>query len=239
MVKLVQGVRVDDELCLYLVANGLKPASIIEINPMFFDKGYKIKKVERGFEIYEDEDIRIKKEHVDDFLKFLKDNELNFVPISAKMYDTLNEDNQPIKYESMTFNVGKNKPSLAKLVDANEKKEIGLALGYPQEAVDAFTKIIDGERIDGYYILVNLAKAKQAGLEIPTWLAYINFIPERMDIVGGNISPTAKFIGLERQAYVRVNNPDLANRVESCFLNKKLPKSWQKARDSGYDINFF
>ena len=123
---------------------------------------------------------------------------------------------------------------MERLLSAKSDREIGLALGFPNESVEAYQKVIDGERRDGSYVSVSLARAKQAGIELPTWLAYICFVPENLDLVNGNISPSSQILAEKYQNFVRKNNPDLARRVEQNFLDRKLPDSWEKTPDGGY-----
>ncbi len=141
--------------------------------------------------------------------------------------------------EEVGFNIAKERKYLDDLCKAQTSQEVGRALGFPDEATTDFRKVINGERRDHSYFLVSLAKAKQYGVVIPSWLAYISFIPEQLDIVGGYVSPTSKALGETYQEFLRDTEPDLARRVELSFSETKLPSSWEKRpEDGGYKLKF-
>ncbi len=226
-----------DELNLYLVVCGLKPASLVTLDPLNFDEGYDIRRKE-NMSYNEEPDMRLKPEHINQFRKFLEDLGVPYHQNGTENWQTYNESGKPIQAESILFQVGKDKSSLERLLNAKNDGEIGLVLGFPVEAVKAYGKMIDGEIRDGQYAQISLAKAKQAGLELPTWLAYINHIPEDLDLVGGNVSETSQALGKKYQAFVRENNPELAKRVEQHFLNRRLPDFWEKTPNGSYAIHF-
>jgi hypothetical protein len=132
------------------------------------------------------------------------------------------------------FYVSSTQDDLEGLLSAKSDREIGLALGFPIESVEAYQKIIDGERRNGSYVSVSLAKAKQAGLELPTWLAYISFVPKNLDLINENVS--IQRFAEKYQNFVRRNNPNLAKRVEQEFLDREFPDSWEQKPDGGYSF---
>jgi hypothetical protein len=211
-----------DELNIYLVINKLKPASYITLTSLIPEEGIN----EPG----------INEEDINSFIKIF-----NKLGIVYHQNETANKENhykngRTIKINS--FSVGKDKLSLDRLVKARNDEEIGYALGFPEESVKAFGKVINEERRDGTYLSVSLAKAKKAGLELPSWLAYISFIPEKLDIVNGDISKTGEELGMIYQNFVRKNNPLLAGKAEQFFLNHKLPDSWEKTANKSYILSF-
>jgi len=141
--------------------------------------------------------------------------------------------------QEVGFNIAKERRSLDDLRRAQTSQEVGRALGFPEEAIRDFCLVINGERRDASYFFVSLAKAKQHGVVIPSWMAYISFIPEQLDIVGGNMSQTSKALGETYREFVRDTEPDLARRVELSFSDLKLPISWEKRPvDLSYKLNF-
>ncbi len=143
--------------------------------------------------------------------------------------------------EGGSFIIGKDKKSFKKILKALEKKsdkEIGLAFGYPEDTVRYYRRVVDGELRDAISVKVDLARAREAGMELPTWLAYIHHIPARLDLVKGNVSESSMSIGKRYQHYVRENNPPLAERVEQFFLEYPLPTKWRKRANKGYDLYF-
>lgn len=216
--------RIDYELNFYLVTNGVKSATLFEI-PLdikrelhaFFNGG------QTGIDAEKTEPKAI-----DQFKMVLRK-----LGVPPETYDIKRELERSYKIK-----VGKDRGSLVRLLTARTDREIGLALGFPQEAVDAFKRVIGGERRDGQYVPVQLARAKQAGLELPTWPAYISFVPDQFDLVHGNVSSSSEKIGRMYQDFVKSNNEDLARRVEQEFLARKLPAVWEKRPDGSYSLTF-
>lgn len=236
--KKTQTISVGDELNLYLVANGLKPASYVALDLLNFEEGYNIKRQGNTVTIYEDSDIKLKPEHIAKFRSYLDELGVSHQPNEPDLWQTYNQSGKPIKAERILFQIGKDRKSLDKLITAETDEEIGTALEYPVEAVSAYDQIIDSERRDGQYVQVALAKAKQTGIEIPSWLAYISHVPEELDLVNGKVSETSKALGERYQNFVRANNPGLAKRVEQHFASKRLPDTWEKTSNGSYATRF-
>ena len=216
MAKLTQGIGTGDELILYLVTNSLKPSGFVHLSPLRFDQGYDIKRKEDAGYIYHESDIKLKQEHILQFKEILENLGLVYES-QMETWQSFNVDDKPINIESMQFFVGKDSESLERLLEARSDEEIGLALGFPEEAVHAY-----GNRAYADQFQASLAKAQQAGVEIPSWLAYIRFVPGKFDIVAGNVLPSAEALGKKYQDFVRANNPDLARKVEEEFRDKTL-----------------
>lgn len=237
--------NVNDELNIYLVANGIKPATTISLYPTNSQLEELIVKKERRFLWRKSTEIYFKDEVLDEFEQMLYKFNLSYVS-STKGRNS--ETYQKISFlkikTNITFSidyqvqVGKDEKNLEKLLSAKDNEETGISLGFPVEAVESYLKIIDGERRDGTYLAVSFAKAKQAGLELPSWLAYLSYIPEQLDIVNNKISSSSKELGEKYQNFVRKNNPELAKRVETFFSNLKFPNSWEKAEDYGYYLKY-
>lgn len=134
--------------------------------------------------------------------------------------------------------VAKNERSLEKLIQAKTTKERGLAFGYPKKAVDTYKNLVDDERINHNYFLVCLAKARKNGTEIPMWLAYISFVPEKLGLVNGAVPEESRRLGLKYQSYIRKTYPELASEIEERFARKRLPIAWSKLNDGSYVLEF-
>jgi len=232
----------DGELNLYLVANSLKPSTMIDLST----RSSKLHNSRVTKEEYLDGKVRyvtlrFNSDVVDDLKSLLDESDVVYVSWEQESVSEVSSEGikteQQIGYNHM-FDVGSNRLDLERLLSAKTDEEIGLALGFPTEAVEAFEKVIDGERRDGTYDSISKAKAKQVGLELPTWLAYICFVPENLDLVNGNVSPSSKALGERYQNFVRENNPELAARVEQNFLNRNLPHSWEKLPTGSYTLNY-
>ncbi len=171
----ISSVCIYDELNLYLVSEGLKPASLICL-----EKGYSFNlHLKTGFFIIEasfdslKEGTALVSRVIDDpdMTKFLYLK--NFIPNLAYCI--------PIAVDKRNY---------ARLRTAKTDQEIGIALGFPEEAVKAFSKLIDGEIRDGQYMTVREGEVVREGMQIPSWLAYISYVPEQLDLLRGNVSPS-------------------------------------------------
>ena|SRR3989344_9329935 len=223
--KLQEHLIVKDELTLYLVAQGVKPTTIIDFS-LNIDQNVLIYDFLSSFPSNKEPDFyRLRSSIIAEFNHLLDSTGVAYKGRINPRYDNL--------YQILA---GKDQESFHNLQRATTDREIGLALGFPQEAVDALGKIIDGEMRDGSYYCVSLAKAQQAGLEIPTWLAYISFIPEQLDFVNGKISQSSERLGRRYQDFVHKHNSDLARRVEEEFVKKEYPKEWKKLPDGSYEM---
>jgi hypothetical protein len=112
---------------------------------------------------------------------------------------------------------GKNSSAVMDSVLNGDTEKIGLSLGYPEDAVKYFSKEFGKRRVAEENFQYPILKAKNEGKEIPDWLAYISYIPEKLDIINGNVSDSSRCLGERYMNYVRKNNPYLAEVVESSF----------------------
>jgi len=232
---------VDDELNLYLVVNSLKPSTMIGLSSLSPRLTSRVTKEEKLDGKVKYVTLRVNPDVVDDLKSLLDELGVAYKHWKQENVSEAWESGTKIMHQTchgLMFYVGSNQPDLERLLLAKSNEDIGLALGFPKEAVESFQKVIDGEKRDGSYFTVSLARAKQAGLELPTWLAYICFVPENLDLVNGNISPSSKIIGEKYQAFVRANNPELAQRAEQHFLERKLPDKWEKTPSGGYSCSY-
>lgn len=214
-------IPVDDIIEIYLTQNGLKPASCFDILVGMEQDGIegtlcslreKINSIVAGMGLR--------------FKAGITRPEVKIKPKGSLFW-------KKIRNVKLIYALSLNNDNLGRLVsvmssggsidDPEYKTEYGLALGYPSEAVHAFNTIRDGIRINGTYKLMCLAKAKKAGIEIPSWLAYTTYVVEDLDIVNGRVSESSKLLGEKYQAFTRQHNPELAQAVESEFNRMLLP----------------
>lgn len=240
--KIKKLLDVEDELNLYLVANKLKPASTIYIDPRSSKLEGKVVLGEDFRDKIRYDTFKLNSNDIENFRETLfrlgikyKDWEDESVNDS---WDSKGNQRNGIIRKGQKFYIGYNEENLERLLLAKEAKDFGRALGFPEKAVKSHQKMIDGERRDGGYVPVSLARAKKAGLKLPTWLGYISFIPENLDLVKGNVSPTSELLAKKYQNFVREHNSELAGRVEQAFLSKKLPESWEQMPHGGYSLTY-
>jgi hypothetical protein len=212
---------IDDELSLYLVSQGLRQAARLYIDPMdvffFLDKskteGYKY--LAQGTKNYL---CMLKPETVNEFEEQLDQMGVSYRRLFAGKVDAPDEKVDAFRISLAYFyQLGKDPECLRALAQAGTNREKGLALGYPEESVNVYNTVVDGEIRDGRYVFNALVRAWKAGIELPTWPAYIAFVPEVFDLVKGVVSPASKEIGERYQRFVREHNPGLAQRVEQQF----------------------
>ena len=127
------------------------------------------------------------------------------------------------------YGVGKNRQALEALANAHNFRDHGFAFGYPEDAVEAYC---NGAR--GAY-LVELARARKAGVEIPSWVAYLTHVPAHLDIVGNRTSASSEQQARSYQALTRTLHPRLASRVEKELKDLLLPDEWHIGADGEYE----
>lgn len=225
-----------DEMNLYLTWKGLKPASIVDLYI--------------GVE-EEDKTVNEKKirETDEKFSSLLEKRCICFEKETEKFYGAALSNGKPIKEYNdvcIAYYIAKEKENLEMLLGAWTKrksgevnhKALGTALGFPKEAVDAFLTKRGNVLICGAYNLVEIAKAKKAGMEIPGWLAYTPYVIEELDLINGKVSESSKASGEKYRRYIRKHNPKLARKIEDNFRHMVLPEKWKLQKDGFYRLNY-
>ncbi len=213
MKNLEKFIKIKDELNLFLVSEGIKPAAKIRLNLNFHGRRFE------NSEVYQRE-----------FEKILK---------SLGIPYRFNEKDEE---KTISVYVAKDERNLKVLLHAKNAKsdnDLGRAYGYPEEAIRLFDKIEDGKMGSGQYLDIALSKAKREKVGIPTWLAYISHVPEKLDIVEGKISRSSKELGESYMKFVRKYNPGLAKRIEQNFHEKKIiATKWDKTPNGSYKVTY-
>ncbi|MBI2146508.1 hypothetical protein HYU22_04155 [Candidatus Woesearchaeota archaeon] len=89
------------------------------------------------------------------------------------------------------FRFGKDRQALQKLLEAQTDLEFGLAYGYPEEAVRAYSE----GKVDAFTYRNALKAAVNSGKKLPLWLAYLNFVPDKFDVVNDDFSSSSREMG--------------------------------------------
>lgn len=235
----VQGLSIEDELSLYLVCHRLKPAALITLDPLEFDAGYNVIKSFNGritrITILEDSVLQLNTHDVSRFNSLLQEFNLHYL-IGGQGDDhgpssVYNSQEKEIPYLKLSYSIGRDQACLDALLAAKSDEQLGLALGYPEDAVAVFSP--KKANTD----LIALIEAKKANVEFPSWLAYISHYPAHFDLIKGNISQSSKEQGERYQSFVMENNPNLGQRVEQEYRSKilNLPKGYRMMND-GYFV---
>lgn len=224
MSLLIDKLHVKERLNLELVKSSLKPASLISLGGKNMPFAYDV--VFEGFYV---KDLKNQKNHVKilpnissqfelDLKEFGIFYELQFLNNQTTY---LSSQPKPVFLERKIYAIGHTEEKLNKLVDSKNHKERGLASGFPEKDVESYHKFIDGQKRDGIYLSKSMSEALKAKVQLPTWLAYISFIPQHLDIVNGNISAQSEELGRKYQEHIRKNNKTLAEEVETHFLKEQ------------------
>jgi len=217
MNRICENMPVMDELNLFLVAHNTKPAASVYLHPFPFDlEGYSNKPGASPLELklqFDDEDVT-------KFEKILANLGRPY-QIGAKL--TLEEEDPEygtFRCELINASIGRDQTSLQRLLDAKTRYAKGLAYGYPEDSVRFFVEKIEGESRQGRHSSAYLAR--KAGIDIPTWIAYLSHGPRNLNLVNGNVCEASKELGTQYQECTRQHNPELAKRVEDYFLQEIL-----------------
>ena len=220
-----------DELALYLASEGLKPAAWVTLDPLLLYPPVDIKELFPKFHgslppippyhgIYNDEwkmitSLQVHKTEEKTFKSYLQQSGFLYFQSPDLQFYQVFSGRDPILVGGIIFKfmIGTNEKNLQKFKDAKTDGEIGLALGYPYEAVEAY---VQNRKPD---MSKHISDAIKAGIEIPRWLAYIFHIPESIDLVNGKISVSSRLLGESYQKLVKAKNPELAERVEKSFFD--------------------
>lgn len=204
--------NIDEELVLYLVSKGLKPAGLIGLSALELgnsnittkNKGIVERKRIKGFAKRKGHEL-VKNSNVYLFKKeFLQTSE--------------NYKNRELvkitEYDVVEYRIGFTKDNLEAFNSLRGSMEEGFALGYPEDSVNLFGKNYNGHKVNGVYISKSIIDAKNEGISIPDWFAYIQHVPKNFDLIEDVVCEESKIQGIERQDFVRKHNFDLAQKVE-------------------------
>ena len=162
------------------------------------------------------------------------DDEINKFKASLSGYSLfwqeLEEKNGLVNAGHRLFNVGASSQNLDRLVNAFKFRhiggvkfftELGLALGYPADAVEAFP----GK--EAWSFKNSLRKAAEARVALPLYLAYLTHIPAKIDLLNGGISSSSQEQAMQYQKHVTEHNPMLAQAVKTEFEHRFNVSFWE------------
>mgnify|MGYP006411790707 FL=1 len=217
----INGLKMQDELNLYLVSEGIKPASIIDLDPTFFQyvDGYDIEVRGGNNLIFSKEDMRVRTQDIFEFKNILVESDVEHKFESFWNFPKVNVYGDQISVNSCNFYIGMDKFCLDSLVNAKTHSEKGLALGYPLDDVAAFQDQIN-KPIMAARFYRELQYAGEVGIERPTWLAYLSHMPNRFNLLEDDVSGKFRNLGMMYRQFVCENNPLLAIRVEKNFFKE-------------------
>jgi hypothetical protein len=216
--SMIEGILTKDYMNLILVVNGLKPAT-----EMGFVKCYGHKcGTPRPISIADE-----RKEYAPQKQKRLLEykDTINKFPLiyttefSEGLYDCDRLGCNDVFFnECVQVYIAKDRLSLDRLLNAKTHREKGEAYGFPKEAIDAFAN--PGRKGFGFAseMYMNIEQAIDADVPIPSWLAYLSYVPEKTDFVNNDVSESSRILGEKYQSFMRQNHPDIALKVEEDFI---------------------
>lgn len=156
-------------------------------------------------------------------------------------YSVSGAGNKEYTIDAVDYYIGQDVKSLTNIISVFAHEDdylVGQALGFPEESCRAFGKIIDGVKRNYSYTQVQLARARNAHIAVPSWMAYVTWVPDQIDFISGRISTSTQELAKLYQLVIREFNPELARRVEANFRNDPLPIHWQLKHDGEYEIQY-
>jgi hypothetical protein len=106
---------------------------------------------------------------------------------------------------------------------ANDKYNIGIMLGYPENAILSFTNKLPG-RIHSYQQMLNICvfNGLNKGKNMPNFFAYLLHIPENIIIDKDVITVDSQSEALSKKymKYIRSVDPNLSNETERKFIDE-------------------
>jgi hypothetical protein len=128
--------------------------------------------------------------------------------------------------------VGRDDECLQRLVSAQDDEAIGMALGFPVGAVRAYARRVRENDLATRQGLVGKCRHpaqgltdlkrrfRQSGIEPPGWYAYLNFVPETVDVETCQVDAPSMELAKSYQEYARTRHPGIAARVEARFRER-------------------
>ncbi len=110
--------------------------------------------------------------------------------------------------------------SLKTFIEVNDKYNIGMMLGYPENAILSFINKLP-DKIYSYQQLSNICVNElTAGKKIPNFFAYLLHIPEMVIINNDFITtdPQSEAISKRYMEYIRFVDPNLSSETERKFI---------------------
>ncbi len=207
----IPGFNIQQEVDVYVTIAGYKPASYVTLEGIRLYNETRFKN--RQSPVSPERIIRIPQDAIMSTEQLFR--------FSSILYEVMKADSPAegtdYMYESREYCIARNPDCLERLVAASrreDKKEIGLALGYPEDAVSVFGLMVDGQIRNGAYLHSQIMEARRAGMEIPSWVLYLNHIPAELDFVQGHISRESKILAMIHEEFMRKNHPQLAKDYE-------------------------
>ena len=110
--------------------------------------------------------------------------------------------------------------SLKTYIQINDKYNIGIMLGYPENAILSFVNKLP-DRIYSYQQMSNACvNGLYEGKKIPNFFAYLLHVPERLIVNEGFITldPQSEAVSKRYMEYIRSVDPNLSNETERRFI---------------------
>ncbi len=241
MSRTIPGLSTRAELELFLISKRAKPAAHITLDGFvtWIDKD-RTARCDRGFSSLT-ESLPLSETDLHALELYFPHLSLHYRFHERGNYPISGAHQKEYTVDIASYYVGQDAKSLTALVHAFKRRDdyaIGQALGFPEESCRAFGKKINDVKRNHMYTQVELARARDAHITVPSWMAYVTWVPEEIDFVADRISASTQELAKVYQLVTKEFNSELARRVETNFRNDALPVCWQLRSDGCYEIKY-
>ena len=115
-------------------------------------------------------------------------------------------------------------------VYARNDYELGHALGYPYDAVLRYSELTSEGKPPALAYLYNMITAVENGVQLPSWLAYVDHIPSVYNLKKGKIAESSEEYARIGMEYTIKGNYQLACRLHVDFFNR-VSRIMEEAED--------
>ena len=119
----------------------------------------------------------------------------------------------------VTF-VGRSHANVLLAAYARNDYELGNALGYPSDAVLRYSELTSQGKPPALAYLYNMITAVETGVQLPSWLAYIDHVPSEYNLRKGRVAQSSEEYARIAMEYTVKNNYQLACKLHIDFFNK-------------------
>ena len=238
---MIPGLNTKAELELFLVSKRAKPAALISLDAFvsWIDADISARRdtgfadIPHSLSLFE-MDLR----NLERFFLYLS---VHYRLRDRGSYSVSGASGKECSIDIANYYLGQQEKSLTALIQAFQGRDdytIGQALGFPEAACRSYGKTIDGIKRNASYTQVQLARARDQHIPVPSWMAYVTWVPDELDFIAGRVSPSTQELATIYQLVTKEFNRELAQRVEKSFRNDTLPIRWQLGANGCYETQY-
>lgn len=119
----------------------------------------------------------------------------------------------------VTF-VGRSRADVSLAAYARNDYELGSALGYPDDAVLRYSQLTSQGKPPALAYLYNMITAVEKGVQLPSWLAYVDHVPSEYNLMRGRVAQSSEERARRAMEYTVRGNYQLACKLHVDFYNR-------------------